>query len=492
MTRLMLALCLVGAVAWPASASGPSCPVAEAPARAMIDLPDGTTVVAMDGALVVGDATWTTCDGLPGPFPTSVARFGGAVAVGFRAAGLHLFDGEGFTAVPGLPRDAVRALATDEATASLWIGTGRSGLWRLDFGTGAVQVEPHRILGQREISALHVTSSGTLHVGAGLYGWWRRAPTGRVRRLERGIYVGCFGQDRGRVLPLAPGPRCSIAAAGPGSGLPSAHITALAVHRGQLVVGTFDEGIVTLVTAGTAPSGRFVPLDGSPRLVNALLSDGEALWIATPKGLYRADGGAPARRLALGLPSEHVNGLARGLDGTVWVATGRGLAGITHAGAVRIIDQRAGLPSRIVYSVAVTDDGAVWAGTAGGAARLDAEGLTLYTQASGALTHDWVNALMPDGDSVLAGTYDAGVVRLLPEGDGHVEAGLDELWVNPGGLLRLGEDLAVATLGDGLVLSGGAELGMVRGLPSDDVTTAVMFAGQLWVGTRGGLYADDA
>ncbi|MEZ4464815.1 MAG: hypothetical protein R3F43_10010 [bacterium] len=49
-------------------------------------------------------------------------------------------------------------------------------------------------------------------------------------------------------------------------------------------------------------------------------------------------------------------------------------------------------------------------------ARIAAGSLTIYDHARGQLAHDWINALLPDGDAMLAGTYDAGVHRLTPAG----------------------------------------------------------------------------
>jgi len=484
-TSWLAALLWVGAAgttAAPASAASPACPVPEGPVRARVTLDDGTVATARDGALQLGDRLVTPCEGLPDPFPTSVASFDGALWVGFRAAGLYRYDDAGFTAVDGLPKDAVRTLLTDP-DGGLWIGTGASGLWRLDADRRLSCFE-HRVLGEREVSALFVDRRGDLHVGAGMYGWWRVRGK-KAARLRRGIYVGCFSSKGRGATWHAPGPECDLGEASRASGLPSSHVSVVAWHRGRLIVGTFAHGL-----AVQGADGRFTPIGGAPPFVNALVSDGETLWIGTAKGLWRARGDEAPRPVPLGLPSEHVSGLAVAADGTLWLATGAGLGAREPSGRVRVLGTAAGLPSRLVYSVAVASDGAVWAGTAGGAARFGPEGVRVFTQASGALTHDWVNALLPDGEDggVLAGTYDSGVVRLTPDGVGIPLPGLEHLWVNPGGLTRVTPDLlAVATLGDGLALVTGEGGKLVRGLPSDDVTAAVATEGGQWVGTRGGL-----
>jgi ligand-binding sensor domain-containing protein len=456
------------------------CPVPAGPALAAAALSDGRVVVR-DGALELhgagGVRVVTTCEGLPGPYPTAVAVAEGRVVVGFRAQGLWTYADGRFERVPGLPEDAaVRALAADGPR--VWIGTGNDGLWHVDPGAKAVRVV-HPVLRERDITAL-AAHDGVVEVGAGVRGWWRVEAGGRVRRVERGVFVGCFVPNDEGFQAVAPGPGCAVdAPLAADSGLPSAHVTALAVHEGSLYVGTFDGGLAR--RAG----GRFVPVEGAPRFVNALLSDGDRLWIGTTEGLFVLRDGRVTKP-ALGLPGDHVNSLALGADGTLWVATGEGLLGV-NGGRVRVLDERAGLPARIVHSVAVTADGAVWAGTLGGVARLGPDGVQVFTQAGGALPHDWATALLPDGDDVIVGTYDAGLARLGARG-GAPLADAGEIWVNPNGLARVGDALVVSTLGDGLVVRRGGRTAALRaGLPSDDVTAVAVSGGAVWIGTRGGL-----
>jgi len=518
----------------------PTCVVPEGRVVAAVEV-DGVVVRAREGALEVDGLRLTPCEGLPGAHPSALAVFDDALYVGFRAAGLHRYVDGRFERVAGVGDRAVRALAP--GADALWVGTDR-GLMRVaslgrcgrvatrraararqpisalrslpissDIATAshlelgrrartslgrlvcrgvlAAQSERHWVLGRRETTALHVAVDGALHVGAGPYGWWRVAPKGQAARVDRGAFTGCFDERDGRVRAHAPGRACRIGPAEAASGLPSGHVTTLVAHLGEIYVGTFDAGLARL------EGDRFVPVRGAPRFVNALLSDGPSLHIGTPKGLFRLERTPSAdvvRRAPVALPSQHVNGLARGRDGTLWVATGGGLVGIGPTG-VRVIDASAGLPGRIVYAVAIAGDGAVWAGTAGGAARIatvdDAAGgrvaITAYTHAGGQLPHDWVNALLPDGDAILAGTYDAGVWRLTPDGVGRPVRGLEAAWVNPGGLARMGEALLVSTLGGGLLIRRGGAVLRQANLPSQDVTSILRHRGSLWIGTRGGL-----
>jgi len=438
----------------------------------------GLTVTAREGALQIGDRRFTACDALPDPFPTALATFEGALYVGFRAAGVHRYAHGRFHRVTGLPVDGVRALAA--TSERLWIGLGTRGLF-FTGDDGRARRYPHWILGRRGITGL-AAQGGRLEVGVGPYGWWR-IEGAEPSRVARSVFAGCFGEEG----PLAPVTGCALSTAEVASGLPSGHVTALARHQGALYVGTFDEGLARQTATG------FEAVSGAPRFVNALLSDGTTLWIASPRGLYRLDHRG-VRAAGLPLPSRHVNGLGLGRDGALWVATSRGLAGFGQGG-IRRYDRSNGLPGRIVYAVAITDDGAVWAGTDRGAVRIGADGVTAFTQANGGVPHDWINALLADGEQVYAGTYDAGVVRLTRDGRGQAVPGLESAWVNPAGLAFVSSRLTVATLGDGFLSVDARSVGAPlrrAGLPSADVTASLVHDGKLYIGTRGGLARVDA
>jgi ligand-binding sensor domain-containing protein len=452
------------------------CVVADEPPVAQVTLPDGRIATASPSALRVGTRVFTACDGLPSAQPSALTVRQGRLVIGFRAGGVfelvpERIDGHLFVRLPGPPAP-VRALAAEGAR--LYIGTN-AGLWQLD-GAGPARRVDHPVLRRREITALELGRDGALHVGAGPYGWWRRGPDGKTR-LVRAVYAGCFAEGPRGVEPRAPGPQCTPAHH-PTGGLPSSHVTALEHFDGHLYVGSFDHGLYR------KDGATWARIEGIPPFVNALAADRDQLWIGTPKGLYRLKDQLVGR-IELGLPGEHVNGLSLGARGTVHVATGQGLVELTPTGGVRLIDEHAGLPSRICYAVTETKDGAIWVATAGGVARLG-DGVQLYSQTSGALPHDWVTSLLPDGDAVLAGTYDAGVARLTPDGRGARLPGLERAWVNPNGLYRAGDRLLIMTLGDGLLVSTTTHTEVVH-LPADDVTAVAPDGAHLWIGTRAGL-----
>jgi hypothetical protein len=461
------------------------CVIATSPVLATAMAGD-TRATLTPNAVRLGDHTATPCDSLPAPHPTAIAGWHGQLAVGFRDGGVWTWDGATFTALAGLPESPVRALAATGDT--LWIGTA-DGLWSIT-ATGAspgaasgaapgeapsaapgkasgehVPRKPtrfsHRTLGHAPITAL-AADGPALRVGVDPRGEWK-IEDGTAELVARQALIGCFvGRE-----PRPPG------ACAHGAPEVPIHVTALAEYHHHLVIGTFDDGLWEQTTTGF----RRIP---SPRLIDALLVDGDALYAASATGLYRMTSTTSFTRLELGLPSAHINDLAKSGD-TLWLATSRGVAG-WDGRTVRMLDTGA---ARVVYAITVASDGAVWAGTIGGALRFGPDATIRFDRARGTLPGDWVTALVPDEvGGVLAGTYDAGVMRLATDGTSRAMAPLDgKLWINPHGLARIDGTVAAATLGQGLRLSRGT----VPKLPDDDVTAVLRIGDTTWIGTRGGL-----
>jgi hypothetical protein len=463
-----------------------TCVPADGPVVAALQTPDGHELVAQDGGLSVDGRRLTVCEGLPGAHPTALATTadGGVRFVGFRREGVWRWDAGGFTAVPGLA-DAgrfggVRALAVDADT--LWVATGAAGLWYGPVAGGVFRRSSHKVLGAQAAFALRAAAGGGVAAAVGPYGAWRVDARGAVTRVVSG-FVGCFEADGRPAVYCAPTPRDAVRdAAGP----PTAHFTALARRGGRLFAGTFDQGLFA-----SDDGVRFVAVPGVPPFVNALAEVGGALFIGTARGLFVLDADATAARAVPGITA-HVNALAGAPDGTLAVGTAQG-AYVLERGRVRRLGEAEGLPGRQVWGVAFGADRALWVGTADGLARF-AEGtpVEVFTQGSGHLPHDWVTAVLADGDGVLVGTYDAGVVRLSPD---HVAASgwrgapaLPGAWVNPMGLARLGGRVVVATLGGGAATLGTPGRASLLPAALDDVTAALATPdGTWWFATRGGL-----
>jgi Ca-activated chloride channel family protein len=276
--------------------------------------------------------------------------------------------------------------------------------------------------------------------------------------------------------PEASQPEPATATARGGDVFAPGNVSALATFEGRLIVATFDDGVFSVDARG----GRH-ELRGAPRFVNTLLAEPGRLFMGSTEGLFELSGGELKPR-ALPRSARHVNGLTRGRDGTLWLATSGGLIGLS-GGDWRHVE---GLPSRIVYAVAESADGALWAGTAAGLARITASGIVSFSVDDGALPHRWVTALLAEDGGVLVGTYQGGITRVGPRGAEPLAA-TRSLWLNPHGITRVAGHLYAASMGGGLVTIDAAGETSAVALPSADVTAVQAFAGALWVGTRDGL-----
>lgn len=422
-----------------------------------------------DAQIAIDGRFDNACTGLPDGHPLAIARWGDGFVVAFRDAPLALWEAGKYQPLAG-PKARTRSLASDEA--HLYIGTDR-GLYRLDR-SGTVEPIAAARLGGSAITALYVKPDGSLLVGTDGQGLWLVNPGGDAEILKKKSVVGCIRGHGGSISVLPPGPRCGDRATA--GTLPSHHVTALTHYGDALAVGTFDAGVFLLPAHGTPK-----PIAGAPRHVNALLAAGDRLYIGAANGLFAVEHGRAAR-ISLGTPEPHVNDLTLARDGALWLATHRGLVRWID-GAARTLSAENGLPSDLVYAVVEASDGAIWAGTARGLARITGAKTETFSTANGKLPHDWVTALLPDGDGVLVGTYNAGVVRVGAHGDATPLSGFGKAWVNPHAIVRIGGALVVGTAGDGALGLPGPD---VR-LPSKDVTAVTELGDSVWVGTRAGL-----
>jgi ligand-binding sensor domain-containing protein len=171
------------------------------------------------------------------------------------------------------------------------------------------------------------------------------------------------------------------------------------------------------------------------------------VWIGTSEGLARLRDG---RIVAFGGLTHPIRAFAEGTDGALWIGTGdAGLARL--AGSLAFWSVRDGLPDDRVTALAVDRHGDVWAGTPRGLGRLHAGRWQTFTTREG-LPSDRVNALLVDRDGALwIGTQGGlsrlregrfwnlseeqgikGVLSLCEDAEGSLWAGTDA-----GGLVRL-------------------------------------------------------
>lgn len=484
---------------------------------------------------------------------TRVVRFGGALWAGTWGGGLYrLADSSAHPARIRLGRSPAFMEVTDLAVhdGALWVATAGAGIAVVDR-SGRVTTRHVRSLADPTVFTF-ATDGARLVAGTlggiavfGPHGPERRAheavvgarlPVRDVRALlptPQALWVATFG---GGVFRIVPGRAHPIPVRGAGvsrafallaaeggvlvghegglarsaaqgrlvgliaGGLPSGDLTCLARAFGSLYIGTFDHGLVHL------HHGRIIEDRGTPhvqleRRINDLAvtrdrRGHERLWIATDRGVWWYDGRVFSRAGAPAAPGdEHVSALHVDRHGALWVAATHGLSRYA-GGRWQTWTGDARVPVAQLDAVTTDGRGRVWVGSLHGLLRFDpsTRRFARYTVSSRALPVDWVTAVRPWGNGIVAGTYNGG----LSWYDGrhfHVERkgqkGLPAGWVNAHAMRLLDGRLWIGTLGRGLLVgTPGAwqRLRAAGGLPSDDVTSVLPAGnGGAWVATRGGL-----
>ncbi len=227
----------------------------------------------------------------------------------------------------------------------------------------------------------------------------------------------------------------------------------------------------------------------SPKIdhrINALLVDGNKLWVATASGIAVIEGSSITQLTKTdGLPSRGILGLAKLADGRILAGTSAGAA-IIENGRATAIGAKQNLEAKNVWAVAQDADGWIWLGTTTGLFRgkADDTAWTRYSVATGHLTDDWVMALAVKGNAIWVGTYKGGVTRF----DGAIATRLGDGWINPGGLSWIGDTLFASTM-EGLRTGDGtsATWTSITGSPGKDTTATARVGDTLVVSTRRGL-----
>jgi diguanylate cyclase (GGDEF)-like protein len=279
------------------------------------------------------------------------------------------------------------------------------------------------------------------------------------------------------------------------SGRRETAVTALAQDlEGNVWVGTSGDGLYEVTPSPFTILGRDSGL--ADESAWAFLADERGCtWIATESaGVVRWCDGRVVRQLRPG--SELRNGramcLARGPDGTLWMGTERGLAGLAPSGRIRWWDRSSGLPDDYVMTLAVGGGGVLWIGTRGGLARLANGRLTTWTPTAGLPDSDVRDLALDAAGTLWIATLRGGLVRF--DGERFEPAGGSgfpgrRVWcvlLDSRGVLWAGTDAGLWSRRAG----GGAARVVTRrdGLPGDNVLSlAEDHAGSLWVGTDRGV-----
>lgn len=108
--------------------------------------------------------------------------------------------------------------------------------------------------------------------------------------------------------------------------------------------------------------------------------------------------------MADGLPTDDIRDVAVAPDGTIWLATGAGVAAFNGSTfTVHTTGTHPGLASNDAYAIEVTTDGDVWVGTDFGVSVYNGASYTTYTTANGLSDNEIKNIKQaPNGDVWLA------------------------------------------------------------------------------------------
>lgn len=270
------------------------------------------------------------------------------------------------------------------------------------------------------------------------------------------------------------------------------NISALALDSSQrLWVGYFDRGL-DLFEPNLRSATHME--DDNIFCINRILPNAAngTVAVATANGLVLFDQLGRKQQVlgrADGLLADHVTDAALYGSGMV-LATPAGLTFLDGSGA-RSLYAFHGLVNNHVYTIAVAGKEIV-AGTLGGISVLQDENVAAnYTVTTRGLTHNWISAVVREGNDWMVGTYGGGIVRLLA--NGHFESfdvATGKFEVYPNAMLATERHVLAGTLGKGLYVynrSSHRWSVITEGLPSLTVTALASGNGFIYVGTNNGL-----
>lgn len=270
------------------------------------------------------------------------------------------------------------------------------------------------------------------------------------------------------------------------------NISALAVDsRDQLWVGYFDRGL-DLFEPGLRNAVHIE--DDNIFCINRILPNaaGGTVAVATANGLVMFDQSGKKRQVlgrSDGLLADHVTDAALYGSGMV-LATPAGLTFLDAAGP-RSLYAFHGLVNNHVYTVGAAGKEVV-AGTLGGISVLENESVAAnYTVATRGLTHNWISAIVREGNNWMVGTYGGGIVRLMANGRFEpMDVATGKFEVYPNAMLATDQHVLAGTLNKGLYVYNRATSRwsvITDGLPSLTVTALAAGKGFIYVGTDNGL-----
>jgi ligand-binding sensor domain-containing protein/signal transduction histidine kinase len=261
----------------------------------------------------------------------------GSLLAGTYRNGLFLLNAGGafqrFTRADGLASDEVKALREDRE-GNIWIGTGN--------GLNAMRV--------RKVEMLNPPDEWEGH---NVLSFWVQ-PDGSA-------WIGTLGAGLYHYEPAVSKPRWTCVHPSNASFIWSV----LENRSGELMIGTWGDGLLVAKQGYTASPGQLSGIPFSAGVMALYESKAGELWIGTTAGLQRYANG----KLAM-IADQHelkvpdVRAITESTDGTLWFGTsGGGLAALKD-GALKHFLKEDGLSSDLVYCLDADAGETLWIGTA--------------------------------------------------------------------------------------------------------------------------------
>lgn len=310
----------------------------------------GIRYLATSGGLVAIDEAgsvrkrYTTLDGLPDNDLTALAVFRERLFIGTASAGLVSFDGNEFTGYRFEKPKATRVSVLEATPSELLVGTLDGGLFEYDGEKFSRRFNSATGADFNRVTAL-LAKDSRVFIGTqdqGLY-IWREAQIARVTTSEglpspHVTALAILPSNFSDVGQIAVATDFGVAALNDSNEIKplsnQTNITSLAVSDSRLWAGLFSGGVIDLTDdrAGAKANADSAKAEvaGLPRAIPTIAyTDESGLWALTAQGAFVRDdfsagpGFEPVARSLAGdqsLAASHITGLALDPQSRLWIA----------------------------------------------------------------------------------------------------------------------------------------------------------------------------
>lgn len=143
--------------------------------------------------------------------------------------------------------------------------------------------------------------------------------------------------------------------------------------RGNLLVGTFGDGLVVFDKSMIIIYNLNVDNGFTSNTINDIYVDGDNIWIATSEGLVKFKNNDYSTFQLIAQPSRSVNSVIKDKDDNIWYSTGIGIGVIRKDGSQAFFDEELPVVGFNNGSVAVDESGRLYFGTHSGALTFNPE-----------------------------------------------------------------------------------------------------------------------